>query len=52
MMNSWSFPDDSEDDQLLADMTQMFKEQVGGSLAAPPWGLIEFRQEPVVDRHS
>ena len=48
-MNSWPFPDDPEDDELLAETTQAFK-QVGGAL--PYRGRIEFRREPVVDRRS
>ena len=48
-MNSWPFPEEPEDDELLAETTQAL-EQVGGAL--PYRGGIEFCREPVVDRRS
>ena len=53
-MNSCPFPDNLQDDQLLAKTTQAFEEngQVVGALAATPHGRIEFRRDPVVDRRS
>ena len=48
-MDSWPFPENKGDDDLLADAVQTFEQQVGGALVPVPC-RVDFCCDPVVDR--